>query len=97
MSNLVHAHHVLALDIDIARKSQVPFEGSGKVILLNVFGGVDQSIHQNEKMVGPVMPFLMLKQKIHEGLFEAYHFTPPFLDRLAKSHNLLPDPMAVSG
>jgi hypothetical protein len=36
-----------------------------------MFRCTNQGIHQDEKVVGPVVPFLVVEQKIHEGLFEA--------------------------
>jgi len=41
--------------------------------MLDVFCRTDQGIHQDEKVIGAVVFFLVMEQKIREGLFEADH------------------------
>jgi hypothetical protein len=44
--------------------------------MLDALGNVQDRIHQNQKMIGAVVAFLVLEQKVHEGLFKLKHVTP---------------------
>jgi hypothetical protein len=58
-------------------KASAMGSGTNEVVMLDVDRRICQGIHQDQKVVRAVMFLLMMKQKIHEGLFEL-HPVPPF-------------------
>jgi hypothetical protein len=40
-------------------------------------GGTDHCVHEDEEVACPVLSFLVLKEKIHESLFESDHWASP--------------------
>jgi hypothetical protein len=70
MRNLIHLHDILALHVHGPREAEVPLEGTRQVVVLDMLCGANQRVHKNEKVVGAVMPFLMVKKKIHESFFK---------------------------
>ena len=77
VGDLVHLEDLLALDVGRAGQSQVAAQGAGQVVVLDALGGVEDGIHQDQEMIGPVVAFLVFQQEVHERLFELQHDNLP--------------------
>jgi hypothetical protein len=49
--------------------------------VLDALGGVEDGIHQNQEMIGPVVALLVFQEEVHEGLFELKHHALPAVRR----------------
>ena len=77
VGDLVHVEDLFALDVGRAGQAQVPPEGAGEVVVLDALGGVEEGVHQDEEMIGPVVTLLVLQEEVHERLLELQHDNLP--------------------
>ena len=76
IGDFIHLHDFFALDIDRAGQSEIFAQRARQIIVLDALGGVHDRVHQDQKMIGAVMAFLMFEQKVYEGLFDLEHCGP---------------------
>ena len=73
LGDLVHPHHVLALDVHAAGQAEVPIERAGQVVMLDSFCRTDHRIHEDQEVVRAIVLLLMVQEEVHEGLLESDH------------------------
>jgi hypothetical protein len=73
MGDIVHLHDVLTLHVDRAGHAEIALQRAGAVIELDALGRGHYCVHENKKVVGAVVLFLMGHQKVAKGLFKLNH------------------------
>ena len=75
IGDLVHLKDLFPLNIHGTGQAEIAPQGAGQIVVLDSLGRIENRIHENEKMISPSMPLLMIEKKIHKRLIELKHLT----------------------